>query len=286
MELDKVPGYTRARERGFKIEESFREYSYLDAPEFISGIELRALTLQMYLQLSAARSPFFVGGPVHIQDVAVFLFRLSPAYDEAFAAKKNCRSLIANCEKLSVWRTARIARENGLLPTFSFRHPVSGLRSRRRLSLITLLNKNVERIAHNAFRRARRSFLGNILVLRERDDPHLTRTIRAINRFLDRMLLDKPIVSKGKNLSRDPSDTSSAADIIHLIERAYGGYSRKDILGLPMPEVFQALRNIHRDNPNCPKRARSKVHPFATRFTRKHHAIAIASALAELPPPA
>src|ERR1700730_7053612 len=89
MELSAVSGYKRCLARGYKLEESHREYSYLDAPEFICGVEVRPLTLQMYLQLCAARSPFLVGGRApFIQDVGVFLFRLSPAYDLAFAAKR------------------------------------------------------------------------------------------------------------------------------------------------------------------------------------------------------
>jgi hypothetical protein len=256
MLLSAVPGYDRARARGFKLEESFREYSYLGAPEFIRGVEVRPLTLQMYLQLCAARSPFLVGGRApFIQDVAVFLFRLSPAYDQAFAAKREAYNRGENSHG---W--TRIFTGN----RFFIRVSSVLIRGKPRLS--------PDELALAAFKRVQREFIDRILQL------PFAPTARAIHRFVDRMLLDKPISSSRKSLL-DPSDTSSAADIIHLLAGAYH-WSRDEILRLPMPEIFQALRNIQRDGQNCPKRARVKVHPFAMRFTRKHLAIAEAGARA------
>lgn len=274
MELNKVPGYRRALARGFRIEESYREYSYLGAPEFICGVEVGPLTLQAYLQLCAARSPFLVGGRYpFIQDVAVFLFRLSPAYDAAFAAKAAARAEIATLRSLPHSRLRAIARENGLKVGGAFVPRLFSAigRSRRGDRLRQLLEQHTEGIARNAFSRVRRQFIDGILQL-----PFST-AVRAITRFIDRMLLDKPLVSRGRNLSHDPSDTSFANDIVHMIAGAHGA-SRDEILRTPMPEIFQTLRNIHRDNPNCPKRYRAKVHPFATRFTRRHRALAEAAA--------
>jgi hypothetical protein len=144
----------------------------------------------------------------------------------------------------------------------------------QRSALITLLEQNVEAIAENAFTRARRPFINLILFFDFEEG--FRRAGRSIDRFLDRMLLDKPISWNGKNPSLDPSDTSFAEDVIHLIAGARG-WGRDEILQLPMPEVFQALRKIQRDDPRCSKPARAKVHPFATRFTRRHRAIARAA---------
>jgi hypothetical protein len=283
MILSEVPGYDRCLQRGYRLEESFREFSYLDAPEFICGVEVRPLTLQMYLQLCDARSPFLVGGRApFIQDVGVFLFRLSPAYDAAHAAKAEARTKVSKAATLSYRELRAIARENGLLSA-DFKGPCdphrfltlkkicAHLRNLRRKNLTSLLEQNVELISRNAFKRVQRRFIANILHLR------FATVERAIRRFTARMLFDKPPQSKRKNLSLDPSDTSAAADVIHIIAGAYD-WSRDEILRLPMPEVFQALRNIQRDQPKCPKRARAKVHPLATRFTARHRAIANAAA--------
>jgi hypothetical protein len=109
MEHSAVPGYDRCRARGFRLEESFREFSYLGAPEFICGVEVGPLTLQAYLQLCAARSPFLVGGRhPFIQDVAVFLFRLSPAYDAAHAAKAEARTKVTKATTSSARSRAKI----------------------------------------------------------------------------------------------------------------------------------------------------------------------------------
>jgi hypothetical protein len=256
-----VPGYTRALERAYRLEESYREFTYLDAPEFICGVEVRPLTLQMYLQLCAARSPFLVGGRYpFIQDVAVFLFRLSPAYDQAGAAKAEARTKVSTAARLSRRELIRIARENGLIShsrSFVIRHS----------SLVILLQKHTESIAQNAFSQVRREFIDRIITLPFRP------AVRAINRFLFRMLLDRPPVGKNKNASIDPSDTSAGGDMIHMLAAAYG-WQRAAILQLPMPEVFQSLRNIYRDNPHCSKPLLAKRHPLANRLTRKHRAIA------------
>jgi hypothetical protein len=269
MEHSAVPGYTRCLQRGYRIEESFREFTYLGAPEFICGVEVRPLTLQMYLQLCAARSPFLVGGRrPFIQDVAVFLFRLSPAYDQAFAAKSAARAEIATLRSLPHSRLRAIARANGL---------IAGFRSRvaRRTSLVTLLEQNTEAIAQRAFDNVRRPFLDLILFFDFEEG--FRRAVRSIDRFLDRMLLDKPLAPNGKKPSMDQSDTCFAEDVIHIIAGARH-WSRDEILRMPMPEVFQAIRKILREDPECPERYRTKRHPFAMRFTRPHRAIARAAA--------
>jgi hypothetical protein len=288
VEHSKIPGYRKALDRGYRLEESYRDYSYLDAPEFICGIELRPLSLQMFWQLSAARSPFLVGGRhPFFQDVGVFLFRLSPAYDAAFAAKAQARAKVARARTMSRRELLRIARENALpllIPFGRGRLDVGRCRwlspLLRRASLIGLLEQNVEAIAMAAYQYERMRFLRAI-----RSVPFAAAR-RAIRRFVDRMLLDQPPRTKNKNPSLDLSDTSAVEDIIHIIAGARG-WSRAEILRMPMPEVFQAIRNIRRDDPKCAKRHRARVHPFAVRFTRKHRKIAEAAAFAEagLPTP-
>jgi hypothetical protein len=272
MEFSAVPGYTRALQRGYRLEDSFREFSYLDAPEFICGVEVGPLTLQAYLQLCAARSPFLVGGRhPFIQDVAVFLFRLSPAFAQAHAAKEEARTKVATAATLPYRELLRIARENDLLPRFSILHPRSAILAQTRSALIRLLEQNVEAIAESAFTRARRPFIELILFFDFEEG--FRRAVRSIDRFLDRMLLDQPPWSKSKNPSLDPRDTCFATEVIHMLASAYG-WSRDEILALPMPEVFQTIRKIQRDDPRCPERYLAKVHPLANRFTRRHRAIA------------
>lgn len=266
MELSKVHGYDRALHRGYQLEESYREYSYLDLSSSICGVAIGPLTFQIFLQLCRAGSPFLVGGAPFIHDVAFFLFRLSPAYEEARSAKAEARTKVATAATLSRRELLRIARENGLVSPplrFVIRHS----------SLVILLEQHAELVVANAFKRSRSKFIERVRGLPFRQ------TVRAINRFVDRMLFDRPASSGRRNApaTSEPADTSVAADIIHLITGAYG-WHRDQVLALPMPEVFQALRKIQRDNPKCKKRERALVHPFATRFTRKHRALASAAA--------
>jgi hypothetical protein len=253
MELRKVPGYTRARDRAFKIEEAYREYSYLDLSENICGVAVGPLTFQAYLQLCRIESPFLCGGPPFIHDVAFFLFRLSPAYERAREAKRaELNKKSREVGKLE----ALVIRQFPFLRSY-FPNPSSP-----------------EERAANAFIKVRQEFIERVRGL------DFVAAVRGINRFVDRMLLDKPIAAtKRKQLFSDPEDTSVGADIVHLIASAYG-WKRAAIMEMPMPEVFQALRKIQRDMPGCPKRARQRVHPIAARFTRKHCAIAEAAALA------
>jgi hypothetical protein len=234
MELANVPGYRRALQRAYRVEESFREQSYLGIAEKLCGIPVGPLTFQAYLQLDRIGSPFVCGGMPLPHDVAFFLFRLSPAYERARAAK------------LAAERDPTVA-DRILRPRYS------------RLS--------AARRGTDAFVMVRREFIEQVRKV------SLSAAVRAIRRFMRRMLLDRPAYSSSSNASSDPADTSWAADVIHMIATAYH-WPRADILALPMPEVFQALRNIRRDQPNCPKKHRAKVHPIASRLTRRHRKIA------------
>jgi hypothetical protein len=84
---------------------------------------------------------------------------------------------------------------------------------------------------------------------------------RAINRYLNRMLIDKPPSSSKSNGSRP--DTSFAASVIHLLGAAYG-WSDETILDCPMPRLFQYMRKIRRDNqPDLPN-----FNPLRDRFKK------------------
>jgi hypothetical protein len=80
VEIDKIPGYQRAKERGGAIEESIRGNAFLSIPEKICGIEVRPLTLRIVRRLKVSRSPFICGGPTGAGDCLVFLWAVSPGY--------------------------------------------------------------------------------------------------------------------------------------------------------------------------------------------------------------
>jgi hypothetical protein len=235
--LENVPGYRRALQRGYCLEESWREQTYLGLTEKICGIPIGPLTFQAYRQLSYVGSPFLCGQPAFIDDVALFLFRLSPAYDRARAAKERA-----------------IGTEPPLLRMFPF------LRTWFPNYWPSAEDRGVA-----AFVQVRREFIEQVRAI----DFH--KSVRAIRRFVARMLIDRPLGSK-RTVSSDPADTSFAADVIHIIATAYG-WSEEKIDQLPMPKIFQALRLIQRDKPGCSKRDRAKRHPLAVRFTQKHRKI-------------
>jgi len=98
-------------------------------------------------------------------------------------------------------------------------------------------------------------------------------TRRAINRFLDRMLIDKPAVTDGPS---SPTDVSFAASFIHQVASAYG-WSEDTILDLPMPALFQYVREIQRDKAAAAGKSRPKFNPLRSRLTRKALAKALAT---------
>jgi hypothetical protein len=159
--------------RAERLEDYWRDYAFLGLTEElrIAGqkhpVRVRQLTLRMFIQLCAVRSPFLVGGRVGPEHVAQILWRLSPEYGKS----------------------------------------------------------------------ARQEFVATVA------DLPFTATTRAITRYLDRMLIDKPPQSGKSNGSRP--DTSFAASMIHQLAKEYG-WSDEAILDLPMPRLFQYMRKIHR----------------------------------------
>jgi len=152
MYLNQIPGYGRAIARADRIEDHWRERAFLGLTEtlrFGSGrsLEVLPLSLRAFLELSAVRSPFVVGGDIRPEHIAQVLWRLSSEYSRSD-------------------------------------------RSQRTI------------------------YLESIMAI-----PFLP-AIRAINRFLDRMLIDRP-PSKGGN-DGSKADTSFAAALVHMLANAYG----------------------------------------------------------------
>jgi hypothetical protein len=167
----------RAIERADRIEDYWRDFAFLGLDEElrIAGghkIQVRMLTLRMFVQLCAVRSPFLVGGDIKPEHIVQILWRLNPSYDP----------------------------------------------------------RN---------RKARVQFIESIAMI-----PFQS-SVRAICRFLDRMLIDKPATSCKDNGSK--SDVSFAGSLIHLLASSYG-WSADQVLDLPMPVLFQFLRCIQRAN--------------------------------------
>ena len=67
--------------------------------------------------------------------------------------------------------------------------------------------------------------------------------IRAINRYIDRQLMDRPPTAVARNDTKP--DTSFAASMVHQLASHYS-WSGEEILDLPLARSFQYLRKIHR----------------------------------------
>src|SRR5216117_1625394 len=181
--------------RAERLEDYWRDFAFLGLTDEVRvtgrrTVEVRQLTLRMFNQLCAVRSPFLVGGRAGPQHMAQILWRLSPRYDDRLTDPEARKKFVAT-------------------------------------------------IADLPFRSAS----------------------RAITRFLDRMLIDKP-PQIGKSNGTRP-DTSFAANAIHQLANEYG-WSDETILDLPMPRLFQYMREIHRGrNPNL-----AKFHPLRGKFAK------------------
>jgi hypothetical protein len=78
--LEQLPDYRRATARGAAIEEAWRDNAFLGLEEKICGVTVRAITLRILLRLFAAKSPFFMPGPIRPGHIAAFLWHLSPKH--------------------------------------------------------------------------------------------------------------------------------------------------------------------------------------------------------------
>lgn len=176
MRTSEIPGYVRAVQRADRIEDYWRDFAFLGLNEklrLVGGrtVEVKLLTLRMFVQLWAVRSPFLVGGPIRPEHVGQFLWRLSPEYCTDGEARRRYITKIAG------------------LPFMS--------------------------------------------------------CVRAINRFVDRMLIDSPPTEDKP--SNTKHDVSFAASMIHMLGNAYG-WLPDQVLDTPIPALFQFIRSIQRDH--------------------------------------
>lgn len=83
-----VPGLREAIER----ETEDREFDFLDAPELLCGVEVMPLSIRRLLRLQAVNSPFLYKVETYDfpEDVAVFLWALSPNYERALRVRQWC----------------------------------------------------------------------------------------------------------------------------------------------------------------------------------------------------
>jgi hypothetical protein len=179
------------------------------------SLEVRPLSLRMFLQLCAVRSPFLVGGAIRPEHVAQVLWRLSPQYD---------------------------ARNNLPLPL-----PLN-------------LKRADEEVEEEEELSPRQRFIASIAALPFRP------AVRAISRFLDRMLIDRPPSRGGGDGSK--ADTSFAAALIHTLASAYG-WSDDQILDTPMPRLFQYIRKIQREAAAEHGQALPTFNPLRDRLTKR-----------------
>jgi hypothetical protein len=211
--LSEIPGYRRCAERAEKLEDARRDYAWLnlDYELNIAGAQprgegspatgrkliVRPLSLRMFTQLCAVRSPFLMGGSIRAEHVAQILWRISPSYSPT--DKESRLAFLASIAHL----------------------PFSG-------------------------------------------------TVRAINRYLDLMLFDRPATSPARGKGHGP-DTSFAASIVHEMASAYG-WSSETTMDVPLPQLFQLLRKIQRQHD--PEMASS--HPLREKIDQKFFKLAVA----------
>jgi hypothetical protein len=265
MILSEVPGYSRALERGKRLQQREREFGFLGATDRICGVEVRLLTFRMFNELLHARSPFIRGGLPTVADVGVFLWRLSPAYDAAFAARRSAREAAATYHQLNRRTLRYIALQNGIaVPRFA-----------RRLTLVRILESQREAIAQNAFRRVKADFADSIICI-----PFVD-ALRAIYRFMDRMLRDQTGGRRRLAKGDDEmfADISYAADVVHTVAIAYG-WGKNEVLDCAMPEVFQLVRQINRTTLARLGKNMPPIHPLQARLTKRFRKKAEAAALA------
>ena len=76
LSLKSIPGYVEAVER----EQNQREFAFTDAPVPLCGIHVRQLTLHHLLVLMQCENAFVRGGEIGVEDIAFFLWVISPDY--------------------------------------------------------------------------------------------------------------------------------------------------------------------------------------------------------------
>jgi len=100
-----IPGYREAVER----ENLIREVAFLDIPEFICGIEVLPLTPRHFLLLDAIGSVFVSGGVPSPEEVARFLWVVSPEFRtvKTWRDRRVRKRFVKRCRKV-LWADACI----------------------------------------------------------------------------------------------------------------------------------------------------------------------------------
>lgn len=80
MILENIPGYREAVAAAIEEEDSLREFAFTGWPEEICGVSVSQFTLRHLLHLFQIKSPFFYGGDPGPEDVALFLWIVSPQF--------------------------------------------------------------------------------------------------------------------------------------------------------------------------------------------------------------
>lgn len=137
--------YDRAIARSDRLNDYWRDFAFLGLDEEIRiagdperraarTVQIRQLTLQMFIELCAVRSPFLVGGPLRPEHVAQILWRLSPLYDASNRAARAefvadisqldfrgaVRSISRYLDRMLIDRPASNAKANGAGADTSF----------------------------------------------------------------------------------------------------------------------------------------------------------------------
>jgi len=112
---------------------------------------------------------------------------------------------------------------------------------------------------HRSHKKARSAFVRSIIALPYR------KARRAIHRFLDRMLIDKPPVT---DCPSSQPDVSFVASFVHELASAYG-WTQDHILDLPMPAIFQYFREIKRDKYSAAGKSCPRFNPLRSRLTKR-----------------
>lgn len=174
----------RAIAKARRIESGLRDMAFLPVLEEIAGVPVKQLTLRHLLILLAVRSPFLFGAFRGPEDVALFLWVVSPQYN------------------------------------------------RRNLG--------------------RGDFLQSIAAL-----PYAT-TTRAIERYIDRSLMDRPPTVSS---ARPVIGASFVASLVTRIAEAFG-WDDEVILDKPIARLYQYLGVLRAEsNPKAPQ-----FHPFSDRI--------------------
>ncbi len=205
-----VAGYTEA----VAHEQTVRDAAFLDIPEWINGVPVQPLTLDLFNRLVAIRSPFVVGGgKFSAVDIGNFLWTMSPRW----------RPIRMRINR----RGEPVATGFNILRKFLF------LRQHRR-AIVTTIRKDELR---ESLKSGRNKFIP------------CAETAVEIYSFINEAFYDAPS-SNGRNKSK--SYSSWNAILVHEFKKAYNWEPEKT-LSVPVRVLFQLRKWIWRDiNPKSP----------------------------------